>query len=346
MQTRDFGKLADGRPATLYTLRAENGMEVDLLDYGAAVVSVRLPSAGGPCDVVLGFDSAAGYEQTAYYLGGTIGRYAGQVARCTFTLNGKTYHLFNNDHGNSMHGGRNGFNRRLFSAAALGDDGILFYYPSPDGEEGYPGNLDVWVIYRLALDGSLRMDYRACSDADTILNMTNHTYFNLNGQGAGPITGHVLYVDSDAFTADDENGMPYGAILPVEGTPMDFRVPTRIGARIDAPDAQVRIFRGYDHNWLLHHNGDLRHLCALLTNEDASRSVEVYTTKPGIQIYSGNNIDGSEAGKGGRRYRFREGICMETQYYPNSMNNRHFPSAVLRAGEEYRHTTIYKFGWK
>lgn len=346
MEIKDFGTLQDGRGSKLYTLKNAAGLTVALTDFGAAVVSVGIPKKGGGlCDVVLGFDSVAGYEKTAYYLGATVGRHAGQIEKCSFDLNGKTYRLFDNDHGNSMHGGQKGFNKRLFAAVPLAENTVSFLYYSPDGEEGYPGNLRVSVTYTLGEDGALRMDYDACSDADTVLNMTNHSYFNLNGHDSGTILGHVLYVDSDAFTADDANGMPTGAILPVKDTPMDFRVPTPIGSRIDAAYDQVRIFNGYDHNWILHQNGDINRLCARLTNENGCRSVEVYTTKPGIQIYSGNNIDGGEIGKGGCVYRFRQAVCMETQFYPNALNNRHFPSVILCAGARYQHSTIYKFAW-
>lgn len=343
IRKKAFGVTSRGEEATLYTLANESGLEVDITDFGATIVAVRVPSGNGKHkDVVLGFDDVTGYENTKYYLGATIGRHTGQINRGTFELNGAVYHTFINDHGNTMHGGEKGFDKRLFKSQNE-EDKLVFTLFSPDGEEGFPGNLNVKVTYSLDSEGRLKMHYTGVSDADTILSMTNHSYFNLDGHDSGDVTGHILWIDSDAYTLNDENGSPTGEIEPVKGTPMDFTAPWRIGERIGQGDRQLLYCSGYDHNWILKNRGKELVLAAELANPARNRRVRVFSNKPGLQIYIGNYVDGSEAGKNGVRYQYRGGVCMETQYFPNSMSHPHFPSPVLRNGSIYDYTTVYQF---
>ncbi len=346
MKKTTFGKTREGKESYLYTLENSNGLTVNLLEFGAAVQSILVPDEqNGLINIVKGFDNVEGYENTEKFLGGTIGRHAGQIADCRFSINGKEYILNNNDHGNSMHGGFVGFNKRMFDTEIIDESSIRFSYLSPDMEEGYPGNLKVDVAYKLDDENRLIMNYKAISDADTVLNMTNHSYFNLDDSYS--VLDHYLYCDSDAYCAIDKNGMPTGEIVPVGNTPMDFRCPVKIGDRINDNYEQVRIFGGYDHNWVLHNNGDIDKLCVRLENSNRTRYVEVYTTKPGIQLYSGNSMEvPKEEGRGGILLSHRGAICMETQFYPNALNNRHFPDIILKKGTEYNHSTIYKMGWK
>ncbi len=339
---RVFGKLTDGQTVDLYTLRNAQGWEATIMTYGGVLVSLRVPGRAGHLgDVVLGFDALDSYVKESPYFGALIGRYANRIGGAAFTLNGSAYKLAANDHGNALHGGLRGFDKVLWKVRHATRSSVELAYRSEDGEEGYPGRLDVSVTYTLSDSGALAIEYRATSDKDTILNLTNHSYFNLAGHGN--ILGHVLTIDANQFTPVDDKLIPTGRLADVTGTPMDFRTAVPIGARIDADSAQLRFGKGYDHNWVLNPDRDQR-LPAITVYEPAmGRVMEVVTDQPGVQLYSGNFLDGSLRGKGGATYEHRSGLCLETQHYPDSPNHQDFPSTVLRRGEKYHTVTQYRF---
>jgi galactose mutarotase-like enzyme len=349
-----FGHLPDGSAVELFTLSNGHGMQLAAMTYGGIIVSLRVPDrAGRPGDVVLGYDSLGGYLKSSPYFGAIVGRYGNRIARGQFTLAGKTYRLATNNGPNHLHGGVRGFDKVLWSAELFerGDSvGIVFRHTSPDGDEGYPGTLTASVTYTLTAGNEVIVDYQATTDQPTPVNLTQHSYFNLSGGDGGEqdILGHELTIDADAFTPVDSTLIPTGAIAPVAGTPLDFRTPTAIGARIDQPDEQLRDGKGYDHNFVLK-RGDvgawgsgLAH-AAQLFEPSSGRVLDIYTTEPGLQFYSGNFLDGSITGKGGRVYRYRSGLCLETQHFPDSPNHPNFPSTILRPGEEYRSRTVWRF---
>jgi aldose 1-epimerase len=341
-----FGQLPDGRPVTLFRLRNASGMEVEVLNYGAIIRAIRVPDReGNRGDVVLGFDSLAAYLQPHPYIGAVVGRYANRIGGARFVLDGQPYELAANDGPNHLHGGLKGFDKVLWEAEPFTNGteaGVRFTYVSPDGEEGYPGTLRATVTYTLADSNALVIDYEATTDKPTIVNLTQHAYFNLAGRG--DILNHELQLLADFYTPVDERLIPTGEICPVAGTPLDFRTPQRIGARIDTDHEQIRRGRGYDHNFVLRHTerGALE-LAARVYEPTSGRIMRVYTTEPGIQFYSGNFLDGSLTGKGGMVYGRRTGFCLETQHFPDSPNKTHFPSPVLRPGETYRSRTVYAF---
>ena len=342
----DFGTMPDGRKVDLFTLTNKNGMTVTLTTYGAAVVSILVPDNKGVMgDVVLGFDSLSGYLQKGNpFFGSTIGRFANRIARGKFTLNGKEYTLAINNGLNHLHGGPGGFDKVLWSAEE-GDNtdeaAVTMSYRSPDGEEGYPGTLTVSVRFELTDNNELRFDYRASSDADTIVNLTNHTYFNLNTDG--DILGHLLRLNANTFTPIDETQIPTGEISPVAGTPFDFTRPEKVGARIDrTDDVQIVNGLGYDHNFVCATDGSLTKV-AEIYSPVTGRLLEVLSTEPGIQFYSGNFLDGSLTGKRGMVYQKRSGFCLETQHYPDSPNQPSFPTVVLKAGAQFTSTTVNRF---
>jgi len=344
IKTGSFGVLRDGRKATLFTLQNDNGVTVILTDYGATAVSIIVPGKDGDCrDIILGFDDVSGYEKTGLYLGATIGRYAGQINDGKFSLGDKTYSLFINDHGNSLHGGEVGFNKRLFTGQVLeSENAVLLTYLSPDGEEGYPGNLNVRVTYSLTPDNELVIRHVAESDADTVLNMTHHSYFNLDGHTSDSILDHSLRINSQKYTEVAKDCSPNGVISDVAGTPLDFRSFYTIGDRIGADFEQLRICEGYDHNWVIDGwDEGLVSICEL-TSKSSGIGMQVLSDLPGLQVYSGNYLSGSEVGKEGVRYGHRSALCLEPQYYPNSLNHAAFPSPVLLKGALYDHTIIYK----
>jgi len=347
MRKTAFGKTADGQQVDLYTLSNDRGMEAAITNYGGIVVSLKAPAHDGSfADVVLGFDSLDGYLKEHPYFGAIIGRYGNRIAKGRFKLNGVEYKLATNNGENHLHGGIKGFDKVVWAARDVSTPqaaALELKYTSKDGEEGYPGNLDVTVIYTLTEDNELKIDYSATTDKDTVVNLTNHSYFNLAGEGNGDILGHEMMINAAAFTPVDAGLIPTGEIKKVEGTPFDFRKPAAIGARINADDPQIRYGKGYDHNFVLDRKGGGLELAARVVERKSGRILEVLTTEPGIQFYSGNFLDGSVKGKGGKAYQHRYGFCLETQHFPDSPNKPNFPSTVLKPGGKYQTTTVYRF---
>jgi len=347
MQKKSFGKTEDGQPVDLYILTNKNGMESTITNYGGTVVSLIVPDRNGKRDdVVLGYDNLAGYATGKAYIGATVGRYANRIAHATFTLDGTTYTMAKNDGDNHLHGG---FNKRVWTAkdvSSSAGQALELTYLSKDGEEGFPGNLPVKVVYTLTDQNELRIDYSATTDKDTILNLTNHAYFNLAGQGNGDILQQQVMIQADRFTPIDATSIPTGELRNVKGTPFDFTKTTAIGARIDQDDQQLKLGRGYDHNFVL--NGDTMRalfLAAQAYDPHSGRLLEVFTTEPGIQLYTGNFLDGIH-GKDGKVYNRRYAFCLETQHFPDSPNHPNFPSAELKPGQHFQSTTVYKFSTK
>ena len=342
-----FGVAPDGKPVEAFTLVNASGMEVRAMTYGAIILSIRVPDAKGVTgDVVLGYDSLAGYVRSSPYFGAVVGRYGNRIAKGRFTLSGKSYTLAVNNGPNALHGGLRGFDKAVWAAEPVRTDsgvGVVFTLVSPDGDEGYPGTLTARVTYTLPnARNELVIDYEGTADQATPLNITNHSYFNL--AGAGDILGHVLTLNADSLTPVDTTLIPTGAISPVAGTPFDFRTPTAIGARIDAKDAQIKNGGGYDHNFVLNRGAPGLVHAARVTEPTTGRTLDVSTTEPGVQFYSGNFLDGTLTGKGGRVYQHRNGFCLETQHYPDSPNHANFPSTILQPGSTYRSRTVFAFG--
>jgi len=346
---RAFGKTDTGRAIELYRLRNHQGLEAQIATYGGVVTSLRVPDRSGHFDdVVLGYDSLAGYLKDPAYFGALIGRYANRIALGRFSLNGVAYALSTNDGPNALHGGKVGFDKVVWtvSEAKVTEAGpqLTLSYFSRNGEEGYPGNLNVTARYTLTEDNSLRLEYTATTDRDTVVNLTQHSYFNLRGsERRGDVLSHIITIQADRFTPVDATLIPTGELRPVEGTPFDFRRPTAIGARLGEADDQIRFGKGYDHNWVLNKSTGVLSADATVYEPESGRVLEVLSTQPGLQFYSGNFLDGSITGKGGWTYRFRSGFCMEPQHFPDSPNHPKFPSAVLRPGQTYRSTIIYRF---
>jgi aldose 1-epimerase len=349
VQVSEFGKTSDGVSVSRYVLTNEQGVEAVVISYGATLVSLKVPDrAGKSADVVLGYDTVEGYEQGKSYFGGTIGRYGNRIARGEFTLGGTTFHLPKNDGPNSLHGGTVGFNKRIWTDVdhSRADAQVLeLSYASADGEEGYPGTLKVKVTYTLPADtNELRIDYTATTDKDTVINLTNHSYFNLSGDASKEIVDHQLFLRAPQFTPVDATLIPTGELRAVRGTPFDFTKPTAIGARINQDDEQLKFGKGYDHNWVLERTKSGGPQLAAEVFEPASgRVLEVLTTESGIQFYSGNFLDGTAKGKGGQLYGHRTGLCLETQHFPDSPNHPSFPSTVLKPSETYRTSTVLRF---
>jgi aldose 1-epimerase len=341
-----FGQTADGAPVDIYTLRNAAGMEVAVTTYGGRIVSLKAPGRDGKfADVVLGFDNLEGYLGVHPYFGAIVGRYGNRIAKGQFKLGGKTYKLAVNDGANSLHGGLKGFDKVVWTGREVpgGDPSVELTYLSKDGEEGYPGNLTQKVTYTLTAANELRLDYSATTDKDTVLNVTNHSYFNLAGQGHGDILGHVLQLNASKLTPTDAGLIPTGELKSVEGTPFDFRQPTVIGARIGADDEQIKRGGGYDHNFIVDGEPGTLRLAARVTEPTSGRVLEVSTTEPGVQFYTGNFLDGKVQGKGGVAYARRTGFCLETQHFPDSPNHPAFPTTTLKPGAEYKSTTVFKF---
>lgn len=347
MKKESFGKTADGQNVDLYTLTNRGGVEASIINYGGILVSLKVPDRNGRLDdVVLGFDTLDGYLKGHPYFGAIIGRFGNRIAKASFTLNGARYNLTANDGENHLHGGVKGFDKVVWDATPLDvkDGGaIQLTYRSLDGEEGYPGDLSAQVVYTLTDKDELKIDYSATTAKDTVVNLTHHSYFNLSGQGDGDILSHRLMINADRFTPVDAALIPSGELRGVKGTPFDFLHLTAVGARINQDDEQLRFGRGYDHNFVL--NGEMGALrqAAKVFEPATGRVMEVWTTEPGLQFYSGNFLDGSITGKGGRVYNHRTGLSLETQHFPDSPNQPDFPSTVLKKGSRYHTTTIYKF---
>lgn len=344
--TQEFGKTEKGEAVSLYTLRNRNGVEIAITNYGARVVTLKTPDAKGRlADISLGFDTLKGYEGPNPYFGAVVGRYGNRIAKGKFTLDGKEYTLAKNNGENSLHGGLVGFDRVIWSGKTEESNGVhkaILSYTSKDGEEGYPGNLSVTVTYSLSDNDDIQIDYHATTDKATVLNVTNHTYFNLAGQGNGDILGQVMQLNADKFTPVDSGLIPTGELKDVTGTPFDFRKPTVIGSRINDKDEQLKLGKGYDHNFVLNRSASGLVMAARAVDPASGRVLEVWTTEPGVQFYTGNFLDGSVTGKNATNYAQRTGFCLETQHYPDSPNHPDFPTTVLKPGEEYKSTTVWK----
>ena len=338
--SKPFGDTPAGQPVTLYTLDNGKGMSVSLMDYGATIVNLIVPDRNGkPGDVALGFDRLEPYFTESPYFGATIGRYGNRIAKGIFRLDGETYHLATNNNGNSLHGGKEGFDKRMWKAETLtgASPAIRFTRTSPDGEEGYPGTLKVAVTFTLTDKNQLRISYEASTDKPTVLNLTNHTYFNLAGAGNGTVLHHLLTIHAGAITPVDAHLIPTGKLQPVEGTPWDFRKQKAIGADLQAAGGDPV---GYDHNYVLD-KGTAE--AAEVFDPESGRVMTVTTDQPGLQFYSGNQLDGTVTGKGGKAYPQYSAFCLETQHFPDSPNQPEFPSTVLGAGEVFKSTTVYAF---
>lgn len=342
---KDFGRMADGRKIEIFTLTNSKGAETRITTYGGTVVSLKMPDRTGKFgDVVLGFDSIGDYEKHTAFFGALIGRYGNRIANARFPLGGREYKLAANNGPNHLHGGPAGYHRVVWSARSstdLNGANLELSYLSRDGEEGYPGNLNIRVVYSLTERNELKIVYSATTDKETVVNLTHHSYFNL--AAAGSILDHDLTLNADRFTPTDETSIPLGELRMVKGTPFDFTAPAKIGSRIDQDDQQLKFGRGYDHNWVLSKKVDELSLAASVYEPTTGRVMEVLTTEPGIQFYSGNFLDASIKGKGGQDYPYRSGFCLEAQHFPDSPNRPDFPSTVLKPGQKYSQTTIYRF---
>ena len=343
--TQAFGA-HDGKPVTLYTLTNSHGLEIRAMNYGGIILSIRVPDRKGQfADIALGHDTLQGYIPNPPYLGAIIGRYANRIANGTFTLDGKTYTLPKNNGPNTLHGGvSRTFDKVVWDSEPVkGKNGVVFTYLSKDGEEGFPGNLKVKVTYTLTETDELVVDYEATSDKATPINLTQHSYFNLKGEGNGDILDHEVMVNADRFTPVDRNLIPTGELRPVKGTPLDFTKSTKIGARIDDNYDQLTLAHGYDHNFVVNRKGEGLALAARVYEPTTGRELEVSTTQPGVQFYTGNFLDGSVTGKRGHAYQRRDAFCLETQHFPDSVNHPDFPTTILRPGETFHQTTVFKF---
>ena len=342
-----FGKTTNGIPVEIYTLTNANGIELRAITYGAIITNLKVPDRSGHIgDIVLGFDTIDGYLKDPPYFGGLIGRYGNRIAKGQFTLGGTTFKLATNNGPNHLHGGVRGFDKVLWNAMqAEGAEGasVTFTRTSPDGEEGYPGNLYVSVRYMLTDKNELAIDYRATTDKATPVNLTQHSYFNLAAD-SGDILGHELMLNASRYTPVDETLIPTGELALVEGTPFDFQKPTAVGARIGEDNVQLKNGKGYDHNWVLNRTGPGLQRAALVVDPKSGRTLAIDTTEPGIQFYSGNFLDGAITGKGGQVYKYRAGFCLETQHYPDSPNHPSFPSTILQPGQTYASKTVFTFG--
>ena len=327
-------------------LRNAKGIEVRMIPYGGIITSLKTPDRNGQfADIVLGFAADSGYQDAHPYFGAIVGRYGNRIAKGRFVLEGREYLLAANNGPNHLHGGVKGFDKVVWEMQRVaGKNAVTFSRTSPDREEGYPGNLAVRVTYELTDANELIVDYFATTDNATPVNLTQHSYFNLAGEGAGDILGHQLSINADRYTPVDATLIPTGELASVEGTPFDFRQSTAIGARIDEPHEQLKNGQGYDHNWVLNRRGDGLQPAARVVEPTSGRTLEVETTEPGMQFYAGNFLDGSLTGKSGRAYQRRSGFCLETQHFPDSPNHANFPSTILRPGQEYRSRTVFRFG--
>ena len=348
LKKSDFQSVVNGDSTNLYVLTNANGVEVTLTNYGGRIVSVMVPDRDGNMkDVVLGFDNINDYVNVDNNFGATIGRYGNRIAKGKITVEGVEYQLPLNNFGHTLHGGPEGFDKKVFKAEQINNQAVAFSYLSKDGEANFPGNLDVKVTMTLTDDNAIDLQYEATTDKETVVNLTNHSYFNLSGDANNTILNDSLTIYADAFTPVDTTFMTTGEIAPVEGTPMDFRTPTVVGARINDYDyAQLKNGDGYDHNWVLNAKGDVTQLAASVYAPATGIVLDVYTDEPGVQVYTGNFLDGTVTGKNGAVYAKRNAICLETQKYPDSPNKADWPSPYLKPGEKYTSRCIYKFSVK
>ena len=345
LKESDFQTEVEGKKTDLFVLKNKNNMEVCITNFGGRIVSVMVPDKDGNMrDVVLGFDSIQDYIKYPSDFGATIGRYANRINQGKFTLDGVEYQLPQNNYGHCLHGGPKGFQYQIFDAQKLNDQELQLTYVSKDGEEGFPGNLTCNVKFTLTDDNAIDIQYEATTDKPTVVNMTNHSYFNLDGDPTGDNSDYLLTIDADSYTPVDSTFMTTGEILPVEGTDMDFRTPTAIGERInDTAFVQIKNGKGYDHNWVLNTKGDISKKAASLKSPKTGIVLDVYTNEPGVQVYCGNFLDGTLTGKKGIVYNQRASVCLETQKYPDTPNKADWPTAVLRPGETYKSQCIFKF---
>ncbi len=344
LDPENFKSEKDGKTTALYTLTNSNGMEVCITNFGGRIVSVMVPDRDGKlCDVLLGFDNIQDYRTVPSDFGAAIGRYANRIADGRITVDGVEYQLPQNNYGHCLHGGPDGWQYRTYDVVSVDDNSLTLAIVSPDGDANFPGEVKATVKYTLDDDNSLKIEYSAETDKATVINMTNHSYFNLSGDPSQPATDHLLCIDADSFTPVDSTFMTTGEILPVEGTPMDFRTPKTVGQDIDADFQQLKNGKGYDHNWVLNTAGDLSKAAASLYSPKTGIKLEVFTNEPGIQVYTGNFLDGTVVGKHGIAYPFRASVCLETQHYPDSPNKPQWPSVLLRPGEKYSSTCIFSF---
>ncbi len=345
--TKSFGRTAKGEEAKLYILENKNGMKAVFSDFGAVLVQLWVPDKKGQlADVVLGFDTLEEYEKNPTFFGSFIGRCGNRIGGAKFTINGKEYRVEDNDNGNCLHGGSVSYDKYLYEAETFEEEGgvsVEFSRLSPDMEQGFPGNLDITVTYTLTDENELAIEYLAVSDKDTIVNFTNHSYFNLAGHDTGLAVNQEVMVDADAFTITDAKLIPTGELTDVTGTPMDLRIRKPLSEGIDADYEPIRLAGGYDHNYVLNNTGEDAEFVAELFDKKSGRVMEVYTNLPGMQLYSGNFIENGLKGKGGCTYGKRHGVCFETQYFPNAVNIESFPSPVVKAYKEAESMTVYKF---
>jgi aldose 1-epimerase len=347
IQMREFGKTKDGQTVTLYTLTNKSGVVAKVMTYGAIVTEIHTPDKDGkPGDIVLGFDNLDQYLANNPFFGAIAGRYANRIAKGKFTLDGKEYTLPVNNGPNSLHGGNVGFDKRVWDAKPVeSPDGpsVQLHYLSKDGEEGYPGNLDTFVTYTVTNDNALRIDYKATTDKPTVVNLTNHTYWNLGGEGSGSIMDETLYLNADRYTPIDNTMIPTGEVKSVKGTPFDFTTPMKIGSRVDQVGGNPP---GYDHNFVINGQPGTLRLGGRVSDPKSGRVLEFWTTQPAVQLYTGNFLDGSVKGISGKPYKRHDALCLETQHYPDSPNHPDFPTTTLKPGETFTSTTVYKFSAK
>lgn len=343
-----WGALPTGEEIKLYTFRNASGVEISITNYGGRIVTIKVPDRDGRfADIALGFDDLDGYLRKNPYFGALIGRYANRIAKGEFKLDGKTYQLPRNNGENSLHGGLKGFDKIAWTSRSTSNEhgpALRLEYVSVDGEEGYPGTLTAIVTYSLTDANELRIDYEATTDKNTVLNLTNHSYFDLSGQGSGKILDHIATIYADRFTPVNAHLIPTGELRPVAETPFDFRQPKRVGERIDQDDGQLKYGVGYDHNYVLNRNGDGLQLASRVMDPGSGRTIEAFTTEPAMQFYTGNHLAESLVrGKGGVVYGFRSAFCLETQHFPDSPNQPEFPSTELKPGERFQQTTVFRF---
>ena len=339
--THSFGMTSKGEEARLFTIQNGKGMEIKVSDYGAALVQVRVPDKEGRLlDVVLGYDEVQGYEAGNAFFGATIGRVANRIGNGEFQLGGRTYELTRNDGQNTLHGGRDFYNKRIWKTGETQEDHVEFLMDSPSGDQGFPGNVKISVTYTLTKDNEIKIQYRAVPDADTLINLTNHSYFNLSGHASGTVLAQEVMLYADAYARADSQSIPTGEIVPVSGTPMDFRQLKPVGAEIEEAYEALEFGKGYDHNWVLNKKGYRK--AAFMRSKESGIAMEVYTDLPGLQFYTANFVD-HEKGKEGAVYNMRQAACFETQYFPDAVHKDHFEGPEVKAGEIYETTTAYRF---